>query len=103
MLPVQYVELLKSFLSDRLFRTKQEGEYSAPYYIVHTNDIPEMQNITVADFTELLSVSEEATRNFARQKLQDLYEKLIVFTPLLQFINFRFHLLYAVQYLHEFF
>lgn len=78
LLPKQYVELLKSYLSDRLFRIKQEDEYSelkdiaagvpqgsvlGPIlYLLYTCDMPQLENVTIATFaddTALLAVGSD--------------------------------------------
>lgn len=78
MLPKQYVEILTSYISDRLFRIKQEDEYSdlkeiragvpqgsvlGPIlYLLYTSDMPLLEGTTVATFaddTALLAVGKE--------------------------------------------
>lgn len=83
MLPVQYTEILKSYLTGRFFRVKQEDAYSnlveikagvpqgsvlgPVLYVLYTSDLPELESSTLATFaddTAVLAVgntNEEAT------------------------------------------
>lgn len=83
LLPKQYVEILKSYISNRLFRIKQEEEYSQlkeiragvpqgsvlgpVLYLLFTCDLPKTEDTTIATFaddTAILAVGnniEEAT------------------------------------------
>lgn len=97
MLPKQYVELLLSYISDRLFRIKQEDEYSdlkeikagvpqgsvlGPIlYVLFTNDIPETKEVTVATFaddTALLAVENDQEASI--RKLQTASNKIVDWT-----------------------
>ena len=67
-LPKQYFEILKSYIEDRYFRVKYEGEYSelkkirsgvpqgsvlGPFlYLIYTNDIPQSEEIHIATFAD---------------------------------------------------
>ena len=67
-LPVQYVQLLESYISQRTFRVKQENEYSelkiinagvsqgsllgSVLYLLYTCDIPVAENIKLAIFAD---------------------------------------------------
>ena len=67
-LPHSYVELLTSYLSDRVFRVREENDYSTLkdikagvpqgsilgpiLYLLYTSDLPEMENIKVATFAD---------------------------------------------------
>lgn len=84
LLPTYYVDVLSSYLSDRLFRIKQEEEYSTfreikagvpqgsilgpILYLLYTSDLPHLQDTTVATFaddTAIMAVGrniDEATR-----------------------------------------
>lgn len=85
--PSPYVELLTSYLENRYFRVKHEGEYSdmkqisagvpqgsvlgPVLYLLYTYDLPKMDNVktaTFADNTALLAVG--TTIEEATQKLQ---------------------------------
>lgn len=68
LIPLQFVEILESYLSDRLFRIKQDEEYSTLreikagvpqgsilgpiLYLLYTSDLPEIENVTVATFAD---------------------------------------------------
>jgi len=68
LLPAEYRQLLKSYLSDRYFRVKQEDEYSelkkikdgvpqgsilSPVlYLLNTSDLPQPEEATVANFAD---------------------------------------------------
>lgn len=96
-LPKQYVELLSSYLSDRLFRIKQEDEYSelkevragvpqgsvlGPIlYLLFTSDFPQLENVTVATFaddTALLAVGSNIDE--ATNKLQQANDQIYHWT-----------------------
>lgn len=76
-LPKQYTDILESYISDRYFRVKQNGAYSALkeiragvpqgsvlgpiLYLLYTSDLPTLDNnivATFADDTAIMSVSE---------------------------------------------
>lgn len=83
LLPNQYTEILKSYLTERFFRIKQDDAYSElkeikagvpqgsvlgpVLYLLYTSDLPELENNTVATFaddTAILAVgnsNEEST------------------------------------------
>jgi hypothetical protein len=66
LLPTEYRQILKSYLSERYFRVKQEDEYSGlkpikagvpqgsvlgpVLYLIYTSDIPQPEGTTVATF-----------------------------------------------------
>ena len=97
LIPLQYVEIIESYLSERLFRIKQDEEYSTLreiragvpqgsilgpiLYLLFTSDLPEVENVTVATFaddTAILAVGfniDEATL-----KLQKACEKISTWT-----------------------
>jgi hypothetical protein len=68
LLPAEYSQLLKSYLSDRYFRVKQENEYSELKHIqagvpqgsvlgpvlclVYTSDLPQPEEATMATFAD---------------------------------------------------
>lgn len=79
LLPKQYAELLESYISDRLFRIKQDDEYSElkdikagvpqgsvlgpTLYLLYTCDLPHIDNVTIATFaddTAILAVGNDA-------------------------------------------
>lgn len=67
-LPKSYVELLSSYLADRVFRVREENDYSSLkdikagvpqgsilgpiLYLIYTSDLPAMENIKVATFAD---------------------------------------------------
>lgn len=67
-LPHSYVKLLSSYLSDRVFRVREENDYSSLrdikagvpqgsilgplLYLIYTSDLPEIENIKVATFAD---------------------------------------------------
>lgn len=67
-LPHSYVRLLSSYLSDRVFRVREENEYSSLkdikagvpqgsilgpiLYLIFTSDLPEIENIKIATFAD---------------------------------------------------
>ena len=97
MLPVQYVNIFSSYITDRLFRVKQEDEYSdlkevragvpqgsilGPIlYLLYTSDIPVLEDTTIATFaddTVLLTVDENLEN--ATRKLQVASNKVANWT-----------------------
>lgn len=98
-LPKQFVELLKSYITERLFRVKQEDEYSQlmeinagvpqgsvlgpVLYLLYTSDLPKFHGLTVATFaddTALLAVGttlEETTSKLQKgcDKIQEWTKK----------------------------
>ena len=87
LLPPEYTQLLKSYLTDRYFRVKQGEEYSdlkpvkagvpqgsvlgPVLYLIHTSDIPQPVGTTVATFaddTAILAVGTDVEE--ATEKLQ---------------------------------
>lgn len=91
-LPKQYSDILKSYLSNRFFRVKQDDAYSAlkeikagvpqgsvlgpVLYLLYTHDLPEPENNTVATFaddTAILTVGENNTDT--ANKLQNAINK----------------------------
>jgi hypothetical protein len=87
MLPIQYTNILESYLSGRYFRVKQEESYSElkeiragvpqgsvlgpVLYLMYTSDLPELQNNTIATFaddTAILTVG--SSNREATEKLQ---------------------------------
>lgn len=97
--PKHHVELIDSYLADRLFRIKQDDEYSSLrearagvpqgsilgplLYVLYTRDIPEVENVTIATFaddTALLSVG--ANVDEATHKLQIASDKIESWTKL---------------------
>jgi hypothetical protein len=87
LLPTDYSQLLKSYLTDRYFRVKQGEEYSElklikagvpqgsvlgpVLYFVYTSDIPQHAGITVANFaddTAIMAVGADVGE--ATEKLQ---------------------------------
>lgn len=97
LLPKQYVELLSSYISNRLFRVKQEDEYSElkevnagvpqgsvlgpVLYLLYTSDLPEMDDVTVATFaddTALLAVGQNI--DISTDKLQRACDKIYKWT-----------------------
>lgn len=96
-LPRQYVEFLKAYLSERLFRVKQEDEYSElkvvqagvpqgsvlgpVLYLLFTSDIPrsaQVQMATFADDTAILATGK--TVQEATNKLQYASEEISAWT-----------------------
>ena len=92
-LPKSYVELLSSYLSERLCRVKQENEYSElkeiqagipqgsvlgpVLYLLYTCDIPQSENVTVATFaddTAILALDIDPQK--ATEKLQNASDKI---------------------------
>jgi retron-type reverse transcriptase len=84
-LPKQYVHLLESCVTGRIFRVKQEDEYShfkdikagvpqgsvlgPVLYLLYTHDIPKGNNITMATFaddTAILAVGREISSSTRR-------------------------------------
>lgn len=97
MLPKQYVELISSYISNRLFRIRQEEEYSElrevnagvpqgsvlgpVLYLLYTSDLPEMDDVMVATFaddTALLAVGQNV--DISTNKLQQATDKLYKWT-----------------------
>lgn len=93
MLPEIYVEFLKSFLSDRFFRIKQDDSYSdmkkigtgvpqgsilgPVLYLLYTSDLPEPPNSVIATFaddTAILAVAD--TEEQAITKLQQALNEI---------------------------
>lgn len=93
-LPGQYVELLRSYLSNRTFRVRQEDEYSnlkeiragvpqgsilGPFlYVLYTSDLPQPTNVMVATFaddTALLAVGENIndSTNILQRASDDIF------------------------------
>jgi hypothetical protein len=80
LLPTEYGQILKSYLSERYFRVKQEDEYSGlkpikagvpqgsvlgpVLYLIYKSDIPQPEGTTVATFaddTAIMAVGGEIT------------------------------------------
>jgi hypothetical protein len=97
LLPMQYVDVLKSYISERLFRVKHKEEYSqikeikagvpqgsvlGPIlYLLYTSDIPHMDNAVVATFaddTALVSVNNDIVSS--TNALQLASDKLVSWT-----------------------
>lgn len=97
MLPKQYAKILKSYISDRIFRVKQEREYSnmrninagvpqgsvlGPIlYLLYTCDIPDIQNVTIATFaddTAILAIGYDNVETAA--KLQEACNRVTDWT-----------------------
>lgn len=95
MLPKQYAQLLTSYISNRLFRIKQEDEYSElreisagvpqssvlgpVFYLLFRNDHPRMEGVKVATFaddTALLAVgsSPEKANNKLQQASNQIFQ-----------------------------
>jgi hypothetical protein len=94
LLPTEYSRLLKSYLSDRYFRVKQEDEYSGlkpinagvpqgsvlgpVLFLIYKSDLPQPEGATVATFaddTTIMAVGadvEEATEKFQRAADKEL-------------------------------
>lgn len=88
-LPRSYVQLLSSYLSDRVFRVRVENEYSSLkdikagvpqgsilgpiLYLIYTSDLPVMENVKVATFADDTSLMATG-RNIeeSTSKLQEL-------------------------------
>lgn len=87
-LPRPFVQLLTSYLSDRLFRVRHEHEYSElkdikagvpqgsvlgpTLYLIFTCDLPSMENITVATFaddTALLAIGNDVAESTNKLQL----------------------------------
>jgi hypothetical protein len=88
LLPTEYSQILKSYLSDRYFRVKQKDEYSGfkpikaavpkgnvlgpVLYLIYTSDLPQPEGTTVANFaddTAIMAVEgdvKEATNKLQR-------------------------------------
>jgi hypothetical protein len=96
-LPKQYVHLLESYVTGRIFRVKQEDEYSQfkdikagvpqgsilgpVLYLLYTHDIPKGNNITMATFaddTAILAVGREISSSTKR--LQSACDKITEWT-----------------------
>jgi hypothetical protein len=96
-LPKQYVELLTSYVLNKIFRIKQEDEYSdfkevragvpqgsvlGPIlYLLYTSDIPKVENVTIATFaddTAILSVDSDVMK--ATSKLQRANDQIFHWT-----------------------
>lgn len=97
LLPKKYVDILSSYLTDRLFRIKQDEEYSTLreikagvpqgsilgpiLYLLYTSDLPQFQEITVATFaddTAIMAVGSNVGE--ATNKLQKASDKLYLWT-----------------------
>ena len=93
MLPKQYADVLKSYISERLFRVKQEDDYSelrevragvpqgsvlGPIlYLLFTCDLPQPENVTVATFaddTAIMAIG--STLGEATNMLQDASDQI---------------------------
>lgn len=96
-LPKQYVQILESYISNRLFRVKLENEFSdikqikagvpqgsvlGPIlYLLYTSDAPGMANVTVATFaddTALLAVGSSIAESTS--KLQQAVSRIYKWT-----------------------
>jgi hypothetical protein len=74
LLPMEYSQILKSYLSERYIRVKQEDEYSGPInagvpqgsvlgpvlYLIYTSDIPQPEGTTAAVVGDV----QDATKNY---------------------------------------
>lgn len=86
-LPIQYVNILQSYISDRYFRIKQDDEYSeikpihagvpqgsvlGPIlYLLYTNDLPTLQHNTIATFADDTAIMSLGKNNLeSTEKLQ---------------------------------
>lgn len=97
MFPKHYVEILKSYISDRLFRVKQEDEYSdlkeiraglpqgsvlGPILsLLYTNDLPTLKGTTIATFaddTAILAVGQD--QRSSTRKLQKASNAVVDWT-----------------------
>lgn len=84
-LPISYVKLLSSYLTDRVFRVKEENAYSTLkdihagvpqgsilgpiLYLIYTSDIPVMEDIKVATFaddTSLMATGRDIAESTAK-------------------------------------
>lgn len=93
MLPKQYADVLKSYISERLFRVKQEDDYSelrevragvpqgsvlGPIlYLLFTCDLPQPENVSVATFaddTAIMAIG--STLGEATNMLQDASDQI---------------------------
>ena len=94
MFSTQYVEILTSYISNRLFRIKQEDEYSdlkeiragvsqgsvvgPTLYLLYTSDLPVLEDTAVATFaddTALYTVNHDQGNTI--QKLQTSSNKIV--------------------------
>lgn len=92
-LPDSYVKLLSSYLSDRVFRVREENEYSSLkdikagvpqgsilgpiLYLIYTSDLPEMENIKVATFADDTSLMATGRDVFeSTSKLQEANDSI---------------------------
>lgn len=93
MLPGPYVDLLRSYLSERLFRVRQEDEYSElrevkagvpqgsvlgpVLYLLYTSDIPQSDHVSIATFADDTAILATAqTVEEAANKLQYASEEI---------------------------
>ena len=93
LLPTEYSRLLKSYLSDRYFRVKQEDEYfglkpikagvpqgsvlGPVLYLIYTSDLPQPEGTTVTTFandTAIMVVGDDVEE--ATEKLQRAADKI---------------------------
>lgn len=96
-LPKQYAEILKSYVTDRIFRVKQDGEYSTfknikagvpqgsvlgpLLYLLFTSDVPQPKNVKIATFaddTAIIAVGK--TIQESTEKLQQATNKICDWT-----------------------
>lgn len=79
-LPIEYADILRSYLTDRYFRVKQKEEYSSInpikagvpqgsvlgpiLYLLYTNDIPDTSHNTIATFADDTAILSIADNNY---------------------------------------
>lgn len=97
LLPVQYADILTSYITERYFRVKQEDAYSTlkdikagvpqgsvlgpVLYLLYTSDLPAIENNTIATFaddTAILAVSENNAESI--ESLQTAIDKIQIWT-----------------------
>lgn len=97
MLPKQYADILESYISNRVFRVRQEDGYSQlkeiqagvpqgsvlgpVLYLLYTCDIPEVEDITIATFADDTAIMAiEESHEAATEKVQLAINKVLVWT-----------------------
>lgn len=96
-LPVQYADILQSYISDRYFRIKQEDEYSElkpinagvpqgsvlgpVLYLLYTNDLPTLEHHTIATFADDTAIMAVGQNNLeSTEKLQNAINRVQLWT-----------------------